>query len=282
MQTVAVIDYGMGNLHSVAKALEHVGAGRVLITSDAQVIREADRVVFPGVGAIRDCMAEIRRLGFDELVREVSVDRPFLGICVGMQALMERSEENGGVDCIGLFPGQVRFFGKDLEEDGERLKVPHMGWNEMEQASAIRSGTTFPADGRFYFVHSYYIEAGNPRQVVGGVAITARISPPRWPMVRALPCSSIPKRAIPTACSCCRTSPPGMAAGNEPGEAQGAGLDTGFSSGAGVHSRSSSAFWKTASSWSWARSRRRKCSICSPVRLLRCITTRRFSTCRRT
>ena len=133
MQTVAVIDYGMGNLHSVAKALEHVGAGRVLITSDAQVIREADRVVFPGVGAIRDCMAEIRRLGFDALVREVSADRPFLGICVGMQALLERSEENDGVDCIGLFPGQVRFFGKDLVEDGEHLKVPHMGWNEVKQ-----------------------------------------------------------------------------------------------------------------------------------------------------
>ena len=105
MQTVAVIDYGMGNLHSVAKALEHVGAGKVLITSDADVIREADRVVFPGVGAIRDCMAEIRRLGFDSLVREVSQDRPFLGICVGMQALLDSSEENDGVDCIGLFPG---------------------------------------------------------------------------------------------------------------------------------------------------------------------------------
>uniref|UniRef100_A0A1I8ACK8 Glutamine amidotransferase type-1 domain-containing protein n=1 Tax=Steinernema glaseri TaxID=37863 RepID=A0A1I8ACK8_9BILA len=131
MQTVAVIDYGMGNLHSVAKALEHVGAGKVLITSDAAVIREADRVVFPGVGAIRDCMAEIRRLGFDSLVREVSQDRPFLGICVGMQALLDHSEENDGVDCIGLFPGNVRFFGKGLHEDGEHLKVPHMGWNEV-------------------------------------------------------------------------------------------------------------------------------------------------------
>ena len=132
MQTVAVIDYGMGNLHSVAKALEHVGAGKVLITSDADVIREADRVVFPGVGAIRDCMAEIRRLGFDSLVREVSQDRPFLGICVGMQALLDSSEENDGVDCIGLFPGAVKFFGKDLHEDGEHLKVPHMGWNEVQ------------------------------------------------------------------------------------------------------------------------------------------------------
>ena len=164
MQTVAVIDYGMGNLHSVAKALEHVGAGRVLITSDAQVIREADRVVFPGVGAIRDCMAEIRRLGFDELVREVSQDRPFLGICVGMQALMERSEENDGVDCIGLFPGQVRFFGKDLHEDGEHLKVPHMGWNNLviDNDHAIFDG--IKSGDHTYFVHSYQFQVSNPAE----------------------------------------------------------------------------------------------------------------------
>ena len=168
MQTVAVIDYGMGNLHSVAKALEHVGAGKVLITSDAKVIREADRVVFPGVGAIRDCMAEIRRLGFDSLVREVSQDRPFLGSCVGMQALLDSSEENGGVDCIGLFPGQVKFFGKDLHEDGEHLKVPHMGWNEVRRTVDHPLWHEIPDMARFYFVHSYYIAAGNPRQVVGG------------------------------------------------------------------------------------------------------------------
>ena len=167
MQTVAVIDYGMGNLHSVAKALEHVGAGKVLVTSDAQVIREADRVVFPGVGAIRDCMAEIKRLGFDQLVREVSQDRPFLGICVGMQALLESSEENGGVDCIGMFPGQVRFFGKDLVEDCEKLKVPHMGWNEVEQVVQHPLWHEIPDRARFYFVHSYYAAAANPRHVVG-------------------------------------------------------------------------------------------------------------------
>ena len=167
MQTVAVIDYGMGNLHSVAKALEHVGAGRVLVTSDAAVIREADRVVFPGVGAIRDCMAEIRRLGFDQLVREVSRDRPFLGICVGMQALLESSEENGGVECIGEFPGQVKFFGKDLYEDGEHLKVPHMGSNEVVQALDHPLWHEIPDRGRFYFVHSYYGAAANPAHVVG-------------------------------------------------------------------------------------------------------------------
>ncbi len=167
MQTVAVIDYGMGNLHSVAKALEYVGAGKVLVTSDAKVIREADRVVFPGVGAIRDCMAEIKRLGFDQLVREVSVDRPFLGICEGMQALMERSEENDGVDCIGLFPGQVRFFGKGMVEDGEQLKVPHMGWNEVAQAINHPLWHNIPDLARFYFVHSYYVEASKPLQAVG-------------------------------------------------------------------------------------------------------------------
>ena len=167
MQTVAVIDYGMGNLHSVAKALEHVGAGKVLVTSDAAVIREADRVVFPGVGAIRDCMAEIKRLGFDQLVQEVSADRPFLGICVGMQALMERSEENDGVDCIGLFPGQVRFFGKGMVEDGEQLKVPHMGWNQVQQSIEHPLWHDIPDLARFYFVHSYYIEASNQAQVAG-------------------------------------------------------------------------------------------------------------------
>lgn len=167
MQTVAVIDYGMGNLHSVAKALEHAGSHQVLVTGDPAVIREADRIVLPGVGAIRDCMAEIRRQGIDELVREVSQDRPFLGVCVGMQALMQRSEENGGVDCIGLFPGAVRRFPGGMQEEGETLKVPHMGWNEVSHVLDHPLWHGIPDRARFYFVHSFYIEAGNPRQVVG-------------------------------------------------------------------------------------------------------------------
>ncbi|TWI56609.1 glutamine amidotransferase [Pseudomonas duriflava] len=167
MQTVAVIDYGMGNLHSVAKALEYSGSARVLVTGDARVIREADRIVLPGVGAIRDCMAEIRRLGIDTLVREVSRDRPFLGVCVGMQALMESSEENDGVDCIGLFPGHVRRFPGDMTEGGEKLKVPHMGWNEVIHSCDHPLWHGISDRSRFYFVHSYYVEAGNPHQVVG-------------------------------------------------------------------------------------------------------------------
>ncbi|KTT55697.1 imidazole glycerol phosphate synthase subunit HisH [Pseudomonas oryzihabitans] len=167
MQTVAVIDYGMGNLHSVAKALEHAGSHQVLVTGDPAMIREADRIVLPGVGAIRDCMAEIRRQGIDELVREVSQDRPFLGVCVGMQALMQRSEENGGVDCIGLFPGAVRRFPGGMQEEGETLKVPHMGWNEVSHVLDHPLWHGIPDRARFYFVHSFYVEAGNPRQVVG-------------------------------------------------------------------------------------------------------------------
>ena len=164
MKTVAIIDYGMGNLHSVSKAVEHVAPDtRVLVTDKADQIRSADRVIFPGVGAIRDCMAEIRRLGIDDLVKEVSADRPLLGICVGMQALMSRSEENGWVDCIDLFPSEVRFFGDNLKDNGERLKVPHMGWNQVYQTLDHPLWHNIPDGDRFYFVHSYYAEAdGNP------------------------------------------------------------------------------------------------------------------------
>ncbi|SOB77947.1 glutamine amidotransferase [Marinobacter sp. LV10R510-11A] len=181
MKTVAIIDYGMGNLHSARKAVEHVAPDtRVLVTDNADQIREADRVILPGVGAMRDCMAEIRRLGVDELVREVSRDRPFLGICVGMQALMSRSEENGGVDGINLFPSQVRFFGDSLVENGVRLKVPHMGWNEVFQAKAHPLWQGIPDGDRFYFVHSYYAEAEGNADIVGrshyGVDLAAAVA----------------------------------------------------------------------------------------------------------
>ena len=160
--TVAVIDYGMGNLHSVASALQHVGAERVLVTHDPALIAEAERVIFPGVGAIRDCMAEIRRLRCDELLHTVLETRhiPVLAICVGMQALMEHSEENEGVDCLGLLPGRVRFFGENLRDAaGGRLKVPHMGWNRVEQTLDHPLWSGIAVTARFYFVHSYYVEA---------------------------------------------------------------------------------------------------------------------------
>lgn len=157
MTTVAVLDYGMGNLHSVAKALERVGASRVLVTHDPALVRAADRVVLPGVGAMRDCMAGMRAAGVDAEVRAVLRDKPLLAVCVGMQALVERSEENGGVDCLGIFPGEVRFFGNDLSENGQRLKVPHMGWNQVHQLGEHPMWTGIDQDARFYFVHSYYV-----------------------------------------------------------------------------------------------------------------------------
>ena len=163
----AVIDYGMGNLHSAHGALQAVAPEtQVIVTGDPEIIRKADHVVLPGVGAIRDCMAEIIRQEVDEVVREVRRTKPLLGICIGMQAMMSRSEENGGVDCMDLFPGQVRFFGQDLTENGERLKVPHMGWNTVSQlAHPLWQG--IPDQSRFYFVHSYYVQAEKPEQVKG-------------------------------------------------------------------------------------------------------------------
>ena len=169
---VAVIDYGMGNLHSVASALAHVGAEQVLVTHDADQIRQADRVVFPGVGAMRDCMSEIRRLKCDQLLADALVEqhKPVLAICVGMQALMSHSEENGGVDCLNLIPGEVRHFGNALKgAEGERLKVPHMGWNEVRQAREHPLWQGIEDRTRFYFVHSYYVDAVDRELVAGAL-----------------------------------------------------------------------------------------------------------------
>ena len=166
---VAVIDYGMGNLFSVASALRAVAPEQqVLITGDPELIRSADRVIFPGVGAIRDCMGEILRLGLDQAVREAVQRVPVLGICVGMQALNLHSEENHGVDCLGLLPGRVRFFGDPLvDAAGEKLKVPHMGWNQVHQSRPHPLWAGIPQDARFYFVHSYYVDMPERALVAG-------------------------------------------------------------------------------------------------------------------
>jgi len=181
MNSIAIIDYGMGNLHSVASAFEHVAPdAHVVVTADPTLISEADRVVLPGVGAMRDCMAEMQRVGVDEIVSTVSKDRPFLGICVGMQAMMERSEENGGVACLGLFEGEVKFFGENLRDaSGMRLKVPHMGWNQVHQTTHPLWANIEDAS-RFYFVHSYYVPTTiNPELIAGrseyGVDLSAAI-----------------------------------------------------------------------------------------------------------
>jgi len=181
--SVAVIDYGMGNLHSVASALRKVDPNaNVLVTSEARDILNADRVIFPGVGAIRDCMAEILRLGFDRVVRDViDSGKPLLAICVGMQALMNHSEENNGVDCLSMLPGAVKFFGDPLQNaNGEKLKVPHMGWNQVHQTLAHPLWKNIAQDSRFYFVHSYYVQCTQPDYVAAtaqyGVALHAALA----------------------------------------------------------------------------------------------------------
>jgi len=173
MSTVAVIDYGMGNLHSVAKALEHVAEGqKVVVTHDPALIRAADRVVLPGVGAIRDCMAEMARQGVVDVIREVVQQKPFLGVCVGMQALMDFSAENGGTPCLGILPGSVEYFGDELKDpaSGERLKVPHMGWNQVHQEQVHPLWRGIAQDERFYFVHSYYVRPAQSELVAASAS----------------------------------------------------------------------------------------------------------------
>lgn len=154
---IAVIDYGMGNLRSVSKAIEHVApSADVRVTDDPSVVRAADRVVFPGQGAMPDCMRELRGRGLYEAVIHAARDKPFLGICIGLQMLFDVSEE-GDTPGLGVLPGRVRRFAHDLADtQGHKLKVPHMGWNEVEQRIAHPLWAGIAAYSRFYFVHSYY------------------------------------------------------------------------------------------------------------------------------
>ena len=166
---VAVVDYGMGNLHSVSKAVEHVAPGvQVDVTSDPARVGEADRVVFPGQGAMPDCMREMDARGLRHAVIDAARNRPFLGICIGLQMLFERSDE-GGVDGLALLPGTVRRFPVSamVDSQGRRLKVPHMGWNRVAQAQPHPLWSGIEDGSRFYFVHSYFPEAG--QAVVRGV-----------------------------------------------------------------------------------------------------------------
>jgi len=167
MSSIAIIDYEMGNLHSIAKAVEHVaGDARVRVTSVPEEILAADRVIFPGVGGIGHCMEALVRCGLDQVILEVAASKPLLGICLGMQALLEHSDENGGVDCLGLFDGEVRRFSEGLSVDGVKLKVPHMGWNQVHQ-HAHPLWQDIEQDSRFYFVHSYYAAPTEPGDCAG-------------------------------------------------------------------------------------------------------------------
>lgn len=168
---IAVIDYGMGNLRSVSKAIEHVApAAEVRVTDDPSVVRSAERVVFPGQGAMPDCVRELRGRGLYDAVLEAARDKPFLGICIGLQMLFEHSEE-GDTPGLGVLPGRVRRFAHKLvDASGQKLKVPHMGWNEVEQRIEHPLWDGIANNTRFYFVHSFYPIPG----VVGLIAAVSR------------------------------------------------------------------------------------------------------------
>ena len=166
MTTIAVVDYGMGNLRSVAKALEHVAPkARVVVTSSAKDIAAANRIVFPGQGAARDCMANLRSHDLIESVGDAFKNKPFLGICMGLQVLFELSDENGGVACLSYIDGKVTRFERNAVNCGS--KVPHMGWNQVSRTSEHKLWHNIEDKSRFYFVHSYYVEPQNPEVVSG-------------------------------------------------------------------------------------------------------------------
>ena len=181
-QKIAVIDYGMGNLRSVVKAIEHVaGDAEVRSTDDPKYIAAADRVVFPGQGAARDCMAAIGDHHLNQAVLGAAASKPFLGICMGLQVLMQHSDENGGTGLLGLFEGQVRRFdGLAIGDNGLPLKIPHMGWSPVHQVVSHPLWTDIADQSRFYFVHSYRVVPEDVAVIAAttdyGVRFTAAIA----------------------------------------------------------------------------------------------------------
>lgn len=184
MRTVAVVDYGMGNLRSVAQAVLHVAQGsdfEVRVTSRPEEVRAAERIVLPGQGAMPDCMRELRNSGLRDCVLEAAAAKPLFGVCVGMQMLLDRSEE-GPTEGLGLIHGEVLKFdlAGRLQPDGSRYKVPQMGWNQVLQTRPHPIWQGVPDASYFYFVHSYYVRPSDARHSVGeadyGTRFTAAIA----------------------------------------------------------------------------------------------------------
>jgi glutamine amidotransferase len=169
--TVAVVDYGMGNLKSVSQAVIHAAQGSgvdVVVAQRADEVHAADRIVLPGQGAIRDCMRELRDSGMLEAVLDAAARKPMLGVCVGMQMLLDHSEEQD-TPGLGLIPGAVRRFRLEgqVQPDGSRYKVPQMGWNRVRQDLAHPLWAGIPDDSWFYFVHSFHVAPSDPRHSAG-------------------------------------------------------------------------------------------------------------------
>ena len=188
-RTVAVVDYGMGNLRSVAQAVVHVAREAVrdgetfdvVVTADPDAVVAAERAVLPGQGAMPDCMRELRSSGLEAAVREAAATKPLLGVCIGMQMLLDRSEEgeaSGGTPGLGLIAGEVVRFQLDgrVQEDGSRYKVPQMGWNEVVQVREHPLWAAIPDRAWFYFVHSYCARPADARHSVGETDYGARFT----------------------------------------------------------------------------------------------------------
>ena len=169
MKTVTVIDYGMSNLRSVSKALEYVAGNdwNVKVSNQADVILHADKIVFPGQGAIGNCMTLLKQTGIADVITQTIDNKPFLGICLGLQTLLTTSEESGGTIGFNWVSGTVRHFALIDPHSGSRLKIPQMGWNQVQYKQSHPLWNGIPDNSRFYFVHSYYVEPIE-RNVVAG------------------------------------------------------------------------------------------------------------------
>jgi|TARA_B110000238_G_scaffold198121_1_gene242061 glutamine amidotransferase len=170
MEKVAIVDYGMSNLHSVFSALTKVSNGKfdIQISKDPGVINNCDRVIFPGQGAAADCMRQINQYGLAESIQKAASEKPFLGICMGMQVLLERSQENNDTECLGLLKGSVKSFSKAYEKEQiSELKIPHMGWNTINQKLDHPIWAGIEQNSYFYFVHSYYVSLADSKQSAG-------------------------------------------------------------------------------------------------------------------
>ncbi len=170
MEKVAIVDYGMSNLHSVFSALKKVSDNdfEFEITQDPNVIENSDRIIFPGQGAAADCMHQIHSFELAGSIRKSAQEKPFLGICMGMQVLLDSSAENGGTECLGLIPGTVNSFSiEHNKNDNNSYKIPHMGWNTIDQKIDHPVWKGVEQNSYFYFVHSYYVELDDDKQIAG-------------------------------------------------------------------------------------------------------------------
>jgi len=175
MQSIAIVDYGMGNVRSVEKAIEHVAPNdKVYLTDDKSIISTADRIVFPGQGAMGACMQALNEHGLANVIKQSAHEKPFLGICLGLQLLFDHSEENGGTEGLSIIPGNVERFPKN------ELKIPHMGWNTVKHTIDHPLWHNIEDNARFYSVHSYYVKEDDSSVVAGstnyGIDFTCAIA----------------------------------------------------------------------------------------------------------